>query len=109
MRRTQQANELDVRQEGAFMPDGSYKDDAGWAQQGPCHALALSLVRQRVSGKLTPAGAVAQVRATQHGGAFPNLAQWEGCPEWWMCQCSTSMEAVVKYLGKGWEASREVR
>lgn len=92
---------------GAFMPDGSFKEDGGWSHQGPAHALVVALVRQRRAGKVNPVEAVAFIRSTGNVGPFPNVSQWETCSEWWMAQAATSAEAVVKYAGKGWQASVE--
>lgn len=94
---------------GAFMPDGSYREGAGWAHQGPTHALVSSLVSKRRAGRLTPADAAAIVRNANATSAFPYIAQWEACESWLAVWAGTSAEAVVKYAGAGYKASVEDR
>lgn len=99
MRRSNQDKEMEPQAPGAFMPDGSFKQDGGWVHQGPTHALVASLVRQRRAGRITPAEASALIRSAGNVGPFPNVSQWETCSDWLMAQASTSAEAVVKYAG----------
>jgi len=86
---------------GAFMPDGSFNEDAGWTQQGPAHALVASLVRQRRAGSLTPTDAVSLIRSARADQAFPSLGQWETCGPWPACWTQTPSEEAVKRAGLG--------
>ena len=93
--------------EGAFMPDGSFKLDGGWAHQGPVHALVASLVRKRQGGGLTPTEA-SEIIANANGySAFPHSSQWSSCDSWLAVWAGTSAETVVKYSGAGYKASME--
>lgn len=87
-------------QPGAFMPDGSFNEDAGWSQQGPVDALVRSLGRQR-RGMLTVAQAVAHIRSTGLLDPFPSLEQWEGCTVWYACWAQTAAEEAIKRSGRG--------
>lgn len=87
-------------QPGAFMPDGSFNADAGWAQQGPADALVRSLVRQRRGG-MTLAEAAALIRSAGQEGAFPSLEQWDSCVSWYAAWAQTASEEAVKRAGHG--------
>ena len=97
MRRSQQ--EQPAAQPGAFMPDGSFNEDAGWAQQGPADALIRSLVRQRRTG-MTLGEATALIRSSGQLGAFPSLEQWDSCVSWYAAWAQTSAEEAVKRAGR---------
>ena len=84
---------------GAFRADGSFDQAGGWAQQGPMHALVVSLVRQRRAGSLAISEAVAQVRAARGEAAFPCLDQWGSSALWSCCRTETSAEEAVKRCG----------
>jgi len=101
MLRSKRANELAEQAPGAFMPDGSFNEEAGWAQQGPAHALVASLVRQRRAGALTPEGAASLIHAARASVAFPSLDQWATCGPWPACWTQTASEEAVKRAGYG--------
>lgn len=84
---------------GAFMPDGSWKEDAMHGERGPTHALVLSLVRQRLKGIITPEQAAAQIRSAHRDEAFICINQWETCDDWPFAWVLTSAESCVKYAG----------
>ena len=101
MHRSKRPNELGEAAPGAFMPDGSFNEEAGWTQQGPAHALVASLVRQRRAGTMTPAEAASLVHAARAEAAFPSLDQWATCGPWFACWTQTSSEEAVKRAGGG--------
>ena len=93
--------QAEPEQPGAFMPDGSFKQDGGWVHQGPAHALVVALVRKRRSGSLTPPEAAAIVRNANGAAAFPWVGQWETCSLWPLAWTATSAEETVKRAGNG--------
>ena len=86
---------------GAFMPDGSFKEDALFAERGPMDALVRSLVRQRQAGRVTPSEAVSLIRSAHAEHAFPYVVQWDTATDWRSVWASTSAEDVVRRAGGG--------
>jgi hypothetical protein len=101
MLRSRRTNELAEAPPGAFMPDGSFNEESGWAQQGPAHGLVMTLMRSRRAGTLTPSGAVSLIHASRAEAAFPSADQWAACGPWPACWTQTAAEESVKRAGRG--------
>ena len=86
---------------GAFMPDGSFKEDALYAERGPMDALVRSLVRQRRAGTVTPSSAASLVKSARSEKAFPSISQWELCSHWALAWEATAAEGTVIRCGNG--------
>ena len=102
MRRTNgTAAAIEQRAPGAFMPDGSWNEDAELHHQGHVHRLVAGLIRERQSGRLSPEDAARTIRAASADGAFPNVGQWAGSDSWTMARTSTAAEECVRREGRG--------
>ena len=88
------------RAPGAFMPDGSWNEDAGLHHRGHVHRLVAALVRERGS-RLSPQRAAQTIQAANAVVAFPNVGQWADCESWTLVRTSTAAEDAIKREGRG--------
>lgn len=90
---------------GAFREDGSYWEQGELSSRCQVDGLVRTLVRERRTGVLDPVRAVLAVEAAGAAAAFPNLAQWRTCTEWYACWVATSAEETVKRAGMGYDGA----
>lgn len=85
---------------GAFLPDGSWNENAQIHHRGELDKLVRALVRERRFARLSPHEASQAVQASSHVLAFPNWRQWDISTDWAMVWASTSAEEAVKRAGE---------
>jgi hypothetical protein len=86
---------------GGFISDGSWVADAGGLHLGVVNKLARVMLVDRRAGTLTPEAVADAAEAASCERAFPNRSQWREVKSWPLLQCSTSIESMLKYEGRG--------
>lgn len=85
---------------GAFLPGGSWNENAQIHHRGELDKLVRALVRERRFARLSPHEASQAIQASSHVLAFPHWRQWDTCTDWAMVWASTSAEEAVKRAGE---------